>query len=253
MSKVIILLSYYNRPILVQRALESVLNSNVHHQDWHLVVGDDNSPHPAEPIVRSILSNHLDKITFVNTKATMEDKLRSGLSIGKVGNEVILSSSADIAITLCDDDVLVSTYIKDLVDYFDKHPEAMYAWSNIHIYNPFYEVPEYVNNVSGKYNDWHGPIDPTNKLDTSQVAFRTEAFRRHEDIRYPVTTLEGSDPAIRNLDASLFQKLHEHFGPAPHTGLVAQYKGIHDHQLVWHKGDIAGYIHTVDRLAGKKF
>jgi len=36
--KFLILMSYYNRPIIVENALNSILRANEHHQDWHLAM-----------------------------------------------------------------------------------------------------------------------------------------------------------------------------------------------------------------------
>lgn len=250
--KILVLMTYYNRPILVRRALQSILDSHQYHTDWHLAFGDDGSPCPGEPVVREMLAEHPSSITCVNTKNTVEDKLRNGISIGRHANQVILNSDADLIITLSDDDVLVPTYMRDISAYFETHSDVMYAWSKIYLYNPFYESTDQVNNLTGKYNDWTGPLNPANKLDASQVAYRVSCFKKH-GVRYPESTLENDGPAIKNLDASVYEEMHEKFGLAPETGLVSQYKGIHDHQLVWHKQDLPNYIKKIDRLAGKIF
>lgn len=50
--KILILSSYYNRPILVERMLDSILVANQYHTDWELAILDDNSPIPLEPIIQ---------------------------------------------------------------------------------------------------------------------------------------------------------------------------------------------------------
>lgn len=255
--KILILVLYYNRPILVRRALESVIKANQYHQDWHLLFGDDGSPIPGEPIAREVLHEHLDRVTFVNSGLSFEDKVRGGLVHGRYANEIISKSDADLAITLCDDDALVPTYLRDISRFFEEHPEVMYAWSNIHLYNPLLQSPENVNNVTGRYNEWEGAINPVNKCDCSQVAFRTISFQEH-GVRCDDTTFgaEGM-PWLKSLDATILQALFDKYGPAPYTGLVAQYKGIHDYQLVWNKRNgidgLSDYVRKVEQLGGKVF
>src|SRR4051812_40312287 len=102
--KIYVLVTYYNRPLLLRKALESVLAASTHHGNLRLLVGDDNSPIPAEPIAREVLGSLGDHTDFIRSATTLEEKLSQGTSIGKFANEYILASEADIIITLCDDD-----------------------------------------------------------------------------------------------------------------------------------------------------
>lgn len=252
--KFLILLCYFERPILVRNALKSILKSNEHHQDWELVFGDDGSLNEGRPIVEEVLKDHLHKVRFVNSKMSLEEKLDQGIQLGRYANEEILKSTADVAITLSDDDELVPTYLKDLKLFLESNPQKMYCYSKIHIYNPLIQNSDTVINPSGHFNSWSEPIDPVNKVDASQVAFRLDCFR-HYDIRYPNSTHENGRPWVKNFDSSLFEQLYRQFGECVYTGLVGQYKGIHDYQLVWHKksgvSGIIKYIKEVRELAGK--
>lgn len=253
--KILILLSYYNRPILVQNALQSIRKAHAHHADWHLVFGDDGSPVPGEPVVREIMSEFADRITFINSNLTFEEKANGGLVLGRFANEVIAASDADIGITLCDDDELCPLYLKQLSDFFVSHPDVMYCYSKIHLYNPLYQRSEDVDNISGRYNRWDGPVNPTNKLDASQVAFRLDCCRR-QGVKFPDTT-KGAVPWVENIDGHFFQCLYDKFGPAIPTNFTSQYKGIHDYQLVWHKKknkeDLKVYMDQIRELGGSKF
>lgn len=251
--KFLILLCYFERPILVRNALKSILKSNEHHQDWELVFGDDGSLHEGQPIVEDILRDHLHKVRFVNSRMSLEEKLSQGIQLGKYANEEILRSRADVAVTLSDDDELVPTYLRDLGLFLESNPQKMYCYSKIHIYNPLLQSSENVNNPSGSFNVWDGPIDPVNKVDASQVAFRLDCFRNN-NIRYPNTTHEGDRPWVKNFDSALFEQLYQQFGECVYTGLIGQYKGIHDYQLVWHKksgvSGLTKYMKEVRELAG---
>lgn len=248
--KILILLTYFNRPILVRNALRSIADTS--HDQWELIFGDDGSPNPGEPICREILGDHLGKIQFINSHVAAEQKFQEGISIGKIANRLIAESDSDIAITLCDDDALRPDYLTELSLYFEDNP-TQYAYSHISIFNPLIEPPGEMR-LDHKFNAFRNPVNPAGRLDTSQVAFRTSTVRDH-GCRYPETTAIGDKPWLMNLDAGLFQSIFDRFGPAPFTGLVGQYKGIHDHQLVWHKNNgklgLENYLRSSGSLAGK--
>lgn len=253
--KILILLPYYNRPIFVRRTLESILEANRYHSDWSLFFFDDNSPISGEPIVNDILQLHLEKVVIHRSNQTIEDKVENGLMLGKAANEIMRQSDADIVITLGDDDELVPTYLRDISHYFEKHPDEMYCYSKVYIFNPLFPHTKNQKNTSGIYNKWFFPIDPVNKLDSSQVAFRLDCVKKH-NICYPESS-KGELPYGVNFDASLFKQLFEKFGEINHTNLVAQYKGVHDYQLIWNKKrvgqDLLKFMKRIELLGGKEF
>lgn len=236
----------------MRRALQSILDANVYHNDWHLGFGDDGSRYPGGPIVREVLAGHLDQVTIRETGDTLQQKMCRGIAIGKHGNEAITTLNAEIGITLSDDDALVPTYLRDLSAYFESHPSVTYAYSKVYIYNPLLQPPT-GQNLNSPYNCWDTPINPVNKLDASQVAFRLEPCKRL-GVRFPENTENGPQPMIENLDAAFFQQLYDHFGEAVPTGIVGQYKGVHDYQLLWHKkktrNELHSYMKSIDDLAG---
>jgi glycosyltransferase involved in cell wall biosynthesis len=250
--KVLILLSYYNRPLLVRKALESVIASNAYHQNWHLVFGDDFSPINGEDILHWELRGYEERYEYINSWASVEHKLQHGLTIGSYANRAILRSDADIAVMLCDDDRLEPTYLRDLAKFYKHNPTVMYAYSNVKLYNPLLESSPAED--GGKF-DCEGLVNPVNRLDASQVSFRLDAFR--QGVRFPETTKTDAGPFIRNLDGELFQQLYDLYGTATPTGLVGQWKGIHDFQLVWHKkkgpDDFVKYVESVAELGGDRF
>lgn len=248
MCKILILMTYYNRPKLLKNSLRSLLAANEYYTNWELFFGDDNSPIPGEPIVKEILKDHLDKVHCINSGMSFEDKISKGLVAGRFANEIIKNSDANLAIILSDDDELFPTYLKEIAEYFTQHPDIMYAYSKIHIFNPLFEKSHSVNNLKHKYN-YDKPINPVNKLDASQVAFRLSC-----PIVFPCSTFY-KEPCTINLDASLFQQLYDKFGECHPTGFVAQYKGVHEYQLVWHKKGVnfPNYIKMLDRLGGELF
>lgn len=233
--KALILCSYYNRPLLVRNTLRSVLKSHQFHQNWELAFGDDGSVIPGRPIVEDILKNHLAKVKIVETNLTFEDKIKKGLVLGKLANQIIRESDADFAIMLCDDDELVPDYLHKLSELFIKNPDILYCYSKIHLFNPFYQKTEQVNNLSGRYNEWVGPIDPVNKVDASQVAWRLACCKKHEAWFEETTKFIEGKPWTKDTDKSFFENLHAKCGLCHSTGFAGQFKGIHDYQLLWHK------------------
>jgi len=106
-----------------------------------------------------------------------------------------------------------------------------------------------------QYNFTTERTNPVGKMDSSQVAFRIKSFQK--GVRYPDNSKLTNDlhrPWLVNPDAGLFESMFNEFGNAPFTGLVAQYKGIHEHQLVWHKKQgkigLKEYVDRINELGG---
>lgn len=253
--KILILMTYFNRPLLVKNALNSILKASCLYDNWHLIFGDDNSPVPGEPIVIDILKDHINKVSFINSNMTFQDKVEKGLAFGKYANQIVANTDADVAIFLCDDDELHHAYLYNLATFMACKPQVMYCYSKVHIYNPLVQSSEGIDNVTGKFNAWDTPINPANNLDVSQVAFRLDCCRVH-GVKFPESTV-GKDPWTENIDGGFFQALYDKFGPAEPTHFVSQYKGIHDYQLVWHKKQgvegLEKYMNDIIELGGKRF
>lgn len=255
--KILILSSYYNRPVLVRNMLASVLAANEYHADWELSILDDNSPIPLEPILDKMMVGHMDKVRTANSGMSFQNKIEQGLALGRWANQGIRESDADIAIFLTDDDELVPTYLRDLSSYFANYPDVPYCYSHIHLFNPLCQKSSEVDCLGHKYNQWREPIDPVAKLDASQVAWRLSCCKEH-GVWLKESTNEFADmPWVKDTDRSFFERLFNTFGAAPFSGLVGQYKGVHEHQLLWHKKtDEVGlreYYERINELGGKEF
>lgn len=254
---ILILLTYYNRPKLVRNALNSIIKSNVYHQNWKLIFGDDASPIPGEPICREILFDHIDQIEFIRKETTLQEKLDSGIRLGKYANEILRETDAEIVVPLNDDDELHPEYLSKLNYYMTECPEVLYCYSNIHLYNPLFQKSEDVHNISGPYNQYTEPLNLFGKCDASQVAWKVSCNKEY-GAWFPETTVRDNDmPWATNTDAEFFNVLYDKCGPAYYSGFVSQYKGIHDYQLVWHKkataDELREHIEETNKLAGEKF
>jgi len=255
--KILILCSYYQRPKLVRNALSSILAANEFHQDWELAFGDDGSKIPGRPIVEDVLKDHLDKVTFVQSGMTLDDKLKSGLMLGKMANDAIAASSADLGLVLCDDDELHPEYLKNLSAFFEANPNVLYAYSKIHLYNPLYQKSSDVNNLNHKYNQWVTPINPSCRVDASQVSWRLSCCKQMEAWFYDSTKCVPDRPWAKDTDRGFFENIYSKCGDCYPTNIVGQYKGTHDHQLLWHKNvgtdQLRSYDEMCQELGGIEF
>ena len=245
--KILLLCSYYNRPLLVRNALNSILKSNEHHADWELAFGDDGSKIPGQPIVEEVLKDHLGKVKFYESGLKFEDKISQGLILGKMANQAMKESEADIALILCDDDELVPTYLKGLSDYYSSN-EVPYGYCKLHLYNPLFQKSKNVNNVSGKFNRWNEPVDPVGKLDASQVSWRLSCCKEQGAWFADSTKFVKGKPWTRDTDRAFFENLSGKCGLCHPTGLIGQFKGIHDYQLLWHKNVPAGQLWSYNKM-----
>lgn len=251
------MLPYYNRPKLVRNALLSILAADKYHSDWELVFGDDGSVTPGVPIAKEILKDHLDKISFVESNLSIEDKLEQGLILGKMANDQINKSLADVAIALCDDDELHPEYLKGLSDFFENNASVLYAYSKIHLFNPLVQKAIDVKNLNHKYNQWNEPINPVGKVDISQVAWRLDCCKQMGAWFADTTKAVDGKPWTKDTDKSFFENLYDKCGDCYPTGIVSQYKGIHDYQLLWHKNvgidQLRRYEEMYRKLGGVEF
>lgn len=254
--KILILMSYYNRPKLVRNTLTSILKASEKHDDWCLSLADDGSDVPVKPIVEEILAGHMHKVVVIETKATLEDKLERGLSLGGLANREMKASDAGAAIMLCDDDELHPDYLKNLSDYFDGN-DVLYCYSKIHLFNPLYQKTGSVNNLTNKYNQWSAPINPANRVDASQVAWRLKCCKEMGAWFSESTASVPGKPWVKDTDKSFFENLFDKCGPCHPTRFVSQYKGVHDYQLLWHKNTgpdgLRNYNEVIRELAGVLF
>jgi glycosyltransferase involved in cell wall biosynthesis len=255
--KILILMAYYNRPILVKNALRSLVQANEFHQNWELLFGDDGSHIAGKPIVEEILGALITKVKFVQSNASFENKIANGLVLGKFANEAMKSTDSDVALILCDDDELHPTYLQKLSDFFIENSNVLYAYSKIHLYNPLLQKSFEATSLTNKYNQFNVPINPVGKLDASQVSWRLDCCKKYGAWFADSTKHVENKPWTKDTDRSFFENLHAKCGLCYPTGLVAQYKGIHDYQLLWHKNVQADQLKNYDNmcreLAGRKF
>lgn len=234
-NRILVILTYYNRPRIVYNSLYSLILSNENYKNWRLAFVDDGSPKPGRPIVESILKHHLDKISFYGI--TFEEKPLDGSRLGEFNNQAVADTDADICVTLCDDDALHPMYLKNLNKYFQKNPQVNSCYSNIVIFNPNIET---FLDVMDRGVDWHNgwnthkhPMNGAGRLDGSQMAWRLSCNREKKCSFIP--------KAYRSQDFWFYKELFERCGPTHYSGLISQFKGVFPQNLSslwgWSGGD----------------
>lgn len=220
--KVLILMVYYDRPNMVENALESIKNQTS--DNYEVAFIDDGSTIPGKPIVEKILNDKLEKIKFYNSNDSIQSKLERGGSIhGKYMNIALEESTADIAIILCDDDALIPDYIENLSNYFKNNPEKKYCYSHVIPFDPTKQKPSASLEKSKFYLNKTGEFNPSCQVDSSQVAWRRQ-WALDNNIKFPF-------PQTGALDAHFYQMFYNKAGNCTFTGFIGQYKAIFRGQL----------------------
>ncbi len=70
---------------------------------------------------------------------------------------------------------------------------------------------------------YHAPINCSNRVDASQVAWKSKCIKEHNAL-FP-------NNYKTNHDAYFFDQLYKKCGPSHYTGVTGQFKGRHRYQL----------------------
>ena len=244
--KILILLTYYERPELVKNFLRSLLKVNANYQDWHLAFIDDGSIRKGRPIVERILGNLAEKVTFYDSEMSPDmKKICGGSYIGLYMNQAIRNSDAELVIMAGDDDEMCPDYLNNLEKFFACRPDCMSCYSNVYVYNPLIERATdtyrlYSDDPSWKGHQWFGkPINPSMKVDGIQCCWRRKCCTTY-GAYFPY-------PIISNHDAMFFQELYERCGSSFYSGFVGMWKGRHDGQLIKRIQQNTTFNNTVDK------
>ncbi len=239
MSKILILCTYYERPEMVKDALRSVLACDYYHPDWELAFLDDSSPTPGQPIAEEVLKPRIDKVKFYRTETQREEKIEKGSELGKILNQAMRESDADLCVSLNDDDRFALNYLKNLSDFMEERPGHLSCFSKVHL-----AFPSAKNRPDLKplialltkhcpYNQWEGFIDPYLTVEWCQVAWRLPVIKQH-DIWF-------DECCDANHDAFFFKRMTEKLGPCcGNTTFYSQWKTYHSRQATRRAFDPTG-------------
>lgn len=222
-----LIIFYYKRPLIVLNALESILKSD--YDNWHLTLIDDSGNNEFED---SFLKFGFDpkKITYLPILMSDDEKIKKGGSIfGKYTNDVISKTDADVIIPICDDDAIFPNYMTNLNKFYQDNPNKNWAYCHLEYFDPntqkYSESTENFQSPFGRpnLNSHTLPINPSMRVDSSQVTFRKRAFTEG-NVWYPY-------PYTADLDAYLFRNMFLKWGSCPYAGFKGQYKGWFADQL----------------------
>ena len=156
--KISVILSYYNRPAMAQRAISSVLNQN--YQDWQLVIMDDDST-PADGRVWGACSSRV-ACYYTHTPASIpRGPARMAMGI----NEAMQYVTGEVICYLADDDFYHPDWLSHVADAFTYNSSVDVVWGRLR-YTDAEGVP------TGKERMPYGWEHPAKELDHNQVAHR---------------------------------------------------------------------------------
>lgn len=116
--KVSVVLTSYNNPLFLRRAIDSVLNQT--YSNFELIIADDNS---SDPDVLNILEEYKDheKVIFFNSNIQEEDRLKTARYATQINTAVTKYSSGNYICYLADDDYfypkMLEKMVEDIVEY----------------------------------------------------------------------------------------------------------------------------------------
>lgn len=229
--KFLILLIYFNRPKQLRRALQSIREQK--HSNWHVALIDDCSDVPGEEIAKEFLTQEeIDKFTFYRSSDTKEIKNErkklfaslfnisednSGAFISHWFNLAMKENKFDIALFLCDDDLLHQDYLENLNVYYNENVEINYSFSHVILFDERYhdwkDMKDYHNRFFKPF-----PINPYFNLDTSQVSWRSKC--------YNIDGIKFNEEYHLNFDADWYRRLFQKYGPCVPNGFISQYKNF---------------------------
>lgn len=221
--KFAVLYFYYERPKLARRTIASIAASEYKNYEV-LFIDDSEDPTEGQKIVAEA---GLESYKYYHTKDTLAAKEARGASMfGAIANQAILESDSDVVVVQCDDDSLPPWALQGFNAFYSRHPEVMYSYCDVIIYDPSVEDwadvlnrrnPEHFLNVN------HHPHCGGNSKDSSQQSFRASCFKEGG--------ARWKSPLSACLDYHLWIELYQLYGPAVFNGVVGAGKAFWKNQL----------------------
>ncbi len=131
MQTATVILTSFNRPVLLQRAVISVLK-----QDYkgpiELIIVDDNSEYDAAEMLEKLLENiELENRSVRLIDSHKADKWRRFVAdYARNINTGILASTGDVIFYLTDDDEFVDNHVSILMQFLEDNPHADFVFGN---------------------------------------------------------------------------------------------------------------------------
>lgn len=116
-KKVSVILTSYNNPVYVRRAIESVLNQT--YSNYELIIADDNSSDESVLNIIEEYKYHSNVISF-NSNVREEDRLKTARYATQINTAVVKYSSGDYLAYLADDDYFYPPMLEKIMSYVNK-------------------------------------------------------------------------------------------------------------------------------------
>jgi len=127
-AKVSIILTSYNKPKFLEKAIQSVVSQT--YNDWHLIIADDNSPN--QDVWRIINSFSDPRIQCFNSYVKDEDRYKTARYATQINFAVKNFSSAKYLCYLADDDYYYPDMLKYMVSYAERSGhEVVFCAQNV--------------------------------------------------------------------------------------------------------------------------
>ncbi|WP_096199086.1 glycosyltransferase family 2 protein [Bacillus sp. FJAT-45350] len=126
MTKVSIIMTSYNKPKFIGKAIEGILNQTF--TDFELLLMDDNSNEETQKIIESYLHDSRIKYFRSNIKSTIErvQKTRYAVLI----NEALRKVEGEYISYATDDNIYLPKRLEIMVDYLDNNPSIPIVYSS---------------------------------------------------------------------------------------------------------------------------
>jgi spore maturation protein CgeD len=115
-QKVSVILTSYNNPQYLPRAIESILNQT--YDNFELIIADDNSSQETLNIIEEYVD--LPNVIFFNSNIKEEDRLKTARYATQINTGVRNFSTGEYLTYLADDDYCYPTMLKKMMSYVDK-------------------------------------------------------------------------------------------------------------------------------------
>lgn len=109
-----VILTSYNQPAFLKRAIESVLSQTYDH--FELIIADDNSPNKQ---VENVISEYigLNNVVYFNSLVKEEDRLKTARYATQINTAVRKYSNGEYLFYLADDDYYYPPMIEKMITY----------------------------------------------------------------------------------------------------------------------------------------
>ncbi len=207
--KVSIILTSYNRPKLVGKAIESVINQTM--KDWELFVMDDASNEETANVIQSYLSDK--RIHYFNSGVKDEDRHKT-TRYATLINQAISITKGKYLSYLTDDTVYLPNRLQIMTVYLDKHPsiDIVYSSQKVQILNEQLKiVSERKRNASRVLKKAANVVDHCSVMHTRRLA--EKVFKKYKSY------WDDNPECWHNGDAVFWMRLNEFqpFYPIPHV------------------------------------